>query len=135
MAEKKTETDKPKAPAEPTERVVLAGVRMDSQKAALLLVEAGFGQTANDVLAADEKDRKAKLVDQALKALNVEDGGGVTVYIEIGVAHNGDKRKAIEACVGEGTLGTYRAPSRKAWKDGVRKKSPVEIAPDVETLA
>jgi hypothetical protein len=134
MAEKK-QPDKEAKPSEPTERVILAGFEMDPAKVAAALVDAGYGQTATAPLAADDKDRRQKLIDQALKTLAPAEGGAATVYVEIGVAANGDKRKAIEACVGEGTLGTYRAPSRKAWKDGVRKRPPVEIAPDVETLA
>lgn len=132
MAEKKPDAKEAK-PSEPTERVILAGFEMDPAKVAAALVDAGFGQTATNPLASDDKDRRQKLIDEALKVLAAD--GPTTVYVEIGDAANGDKRRAIEACVGEGTLGTYRAPSRKAWKDGVRKRPPVEIAPDVETLA
>ena len=127
------QAEKEKEKSEPTERVILAGFELDAGRAAKALVEAGFGQVPETVAA--DKEAREQLAAEVEKHLKADGDGKVLCWVEVGQGENTDKAKAIaQALGGERFLGFYRAPAQRAWKGGVAKRPPREIAPEVEAI-
>lgn len=148
MAEKKTK----EAPAPPKrsreikdagQRIVFAGLTMDSQKVAGMLVESMKLPPLPGVPAPDEKAKKKEL-EQALELLDVEDGGAVTVWVRVGgivVGINGEavtKADAVEQAVdkplGRQAPGRFRAPTVTHWRGEKRRTPPSAVPLDEEDV-
>jgi hypothetical protein len=108
------------------ERVLLAALEMDSHRIAPALVEAGIVKATPRPR--DTPDPRAKAQDraekEALKLLDVREGGGVMVYVVIGQAKAEDADGAVEGVLGENAEGLFRAVPAPNWRTGGVNREP-----------
>lgn len=130
--EPKPEGKKPREIRDAGQRVVFAGLTMDSQRVAKMLAESMELPPLPGVPAPDEKAKKAEL-EKLLGLLHVEDGGGVTVWVQVGPTVDGSptKPEAVEAAVdkplGREAVGRFRAPTLTHWRGEDVRKPPTAV--------
>lgn len=115
------------------QRLVFGALEMDSQLIAQMLAESMLPAGADKT----KIEAKAK---QVLKLLPVEDGGGVSVWVQLGgiVEHSPTKpeavAKAVDKPLGSETPGRFRAPTRTAWRGEEQRRVPTQVALEVEVV-
>lgn len=131
MAEKKEKKRASREIKDAGQRLVFAGVALDANMIAGALSEAMA--MPDDV---DDAEAKQALTQKALGLLNAEDGGVVTVWVQVGAPVDGSpaKQAAIDKIVGEQTPGRFRSPTSTSWRGEVRRRPPRQVSLEVEVL-
>lgn len=122
MAEEKA--PKPKKPREirdAGQRLVFAALTMDSQEIARRLAQSMQLPPLPGTPVPSDKEKQAE-VDSALKLLDVQEGGAVTIWVQVGPVIDGSPSKpeaverAVDQPLGREAPGRFRAPTVTHWR-------------------
>lgn len=142
MAAPKAKKRAPRKIKDAGQRVVFAGLELDTDQIAKLLAESMRRPVAPGATPPDAQAQKAELA-KVSELLSAEDGK-VTVWVQVGETVEGGGEhgiskpeavaRVVDEAMGTETPGRYRAPTMTAWRGEERRRPPAQVALEVEVV-